>query len=71
MKQLHAICMDDKSGRWFLGVDRSNGDAVWIHQKFVATGADQFGLLSYNKFEDAEVSAAKIGDGAYALTINY
>jgi len=71
MAQAHVIAQDDKDGRWLLGVDRSTGEPLWIHRKLIGSKADLFGLLVYNKWEDAFESAKKIGDGAKAITINY
>lgn len=67
----HLIAGDDKDGRWLLGVDRSNGNPVWIHRKFLGSKSEEFGLLVYKKWEYAFESANKIGDGAFAMTVTY
>jgi hypothetical protein len=43
----------------------------WIHEAIVTKIMVDLYPLVYTKREYAEASAAKIGDGAYALTINY
>lgn len=71
MKQAHFICKDANGSRMYLGMNTHTCRPEWIHEAIVTKIMVDLYPLVYTKREYAEVSAAKIGDGAYALTINY
>ena len=63
----HLICQDLGGITWYLGA-RGRHNYTWIPHEALKSNNDLH-LLVYGKREDAEVSAAKIGDGAYAITL--